>query len=122
MARARMTVAEIPVQLSLSELDFKLRVSCSEVFQQPRPFFPQSDQQNCVSCQDIPTSHQLRPNIRDGCRVEPGKVEMRSEQSREYLIVELIIDKLSFEVENTLADHVPKDVIIILLVRLLASS
>ena len=36
--------------------------------------------------------------------------------------MELIIDKLPFEVENALADHVPKDVIIILLIRLLTSG
>lgn len=36
--------------------------------------------------------------------------------------MEFIIDKLAFEIENTLADHVPKDVIIILLIRLLTSG
>ena len=45
---------------------------------------------------------------------------MRVEQCREYLIVELIIDKLSFEVENALAYHVPKDVVLVFLIRLLA--
>lgn len=46
---------------------------------------------------------------------------MRAKEGREYLIVELIIDKFSFEVENALADHVPKDMVIVLLLRLLAS-